>query len=294
MFSSSSSKPVRVGIELEVVFKSQPGELNYGPDVGNLLLLKNPFLTHFWSAVYDGSITDHGCEFVMTKPRPFNEYLEAEVYQLLIALNGTNRLIVSPLCGTHIHIDGTDLTKRQLVVFILLAITMQHILFGICPPHRRFNNFISTIEPNHVFASQITQVLSAINQGVIHPHELPIPSNQFKYSGINIWSLTKNGRGSVEFRMFPSTDNPEDIIFWIELLTRIKQYAMNIKGPGALYVKMQSGIKPVKFVESIIGPDLYHRVVSIMKPKPFKAAAEQGFLDGVVLCHLINNNLRTD
>lgn len=294
MFSSSSSKPVRVGIELEVVFKGELEVVNYGPDVGNLLLFSNPVLNDFWSAVYDGSITDYGCEFVMAKPHPFNEYLEAQVYQLLIALNGTNRLIISPLCGTHIHIDGTDMTKRQLVVFILLAITMQHILFGICPPQRRFNNFISTIEPNHVFARQITDVLSVINQGVIHPNELPIPSNQFKYSGINIWSLTKHGRGSVEFRMFPSTGNPEDIIFWIELLTKIKQYAMNIKGPGALYVKMQSGIKPVKFVESIIGPELYRKVVSIMKLKPFKAAAEQGFLDGVVLCQLINNNLRTD
>lgn len=285
MFSESTNTPPRIGLELEVAFKN----VYDGTSLGRSLL-QNGSLADFWIATEDGSIGEGGCEFVMKHPHALDDYALMYIHSLMTTLQATPGFWVNSACGTHIHVDCMNATKRQIAIFIVLCMVVQDLMFQLCDKRRRFSNFAVKLVPSRQLAQTVVSMLYGIKSesvSEIYKYRPYIENNQFKYSGINLWSLTKNERGSIEFRMFPGVTTYDELVFWTQLVAAVRSSVNRINGLGALSVKLQTHT-PLQFLQFIVGEELLTQIKQRIKIRTLNTVAQSGFHDGLILCNLMN------
>ncbi len=282
MSSCESRKPIKVGIELEVQHKG----LNIKPIDQHQEQLKVWGLSNLWRAVDDGSIGDGGVEFILNEATPFDEQLEFSVFNLLNKLKGDG--YISPkTAGTHIHVDCRDMDNRGLTNLLILSIIAQPLLYAICPQHRLTSNFIVPLVVDQHLVHMIRKVLSSRIQARDN-YDVIIPQ-AYKYSGINIWSLSKDGRGSLEFRVFPSTLDPNEILGWTNIILRLQKLSVYYKGFGGLYIALMSKQESGELGDWLFGPNLPF-INEYVSKKELTQCLNKGFIEGLVLATQLTNH----
>jgi hypothetical protein len=177
----------------------------------------------YWVTTNDGSLRNHGKEFILGGNTPLFgidiidglNLLEKTLdeYQTSYSHGPTT----SKRTSLHLHVDVRDLTVKELLNFITLSYIFEDTLFKAFAPERKDNNYCMPFSSNNEIQRNyhsITQSTSFLT-GVVN--------NSQKYSASNILSIAQ--KGSVEFRMMRATWDSKVILGWINLILCLRNYA---------------------------------------------------------------------
>lgn len=151
--------------------------------------------------------------------------------------------------STHIHLDVRDLLPHQLTNFIILVMIFEQAIFNLCTKDRHASNYcVPTYDRPYAMNS-----LPHLDNET-HLRNMVRAGN--KYTACNLASIEV--RGSIEFRMFHGTINPETITFWINMLMSLKKYAVDLVLNDGETIPRLISIKGVyAFTREVFGDDTF-------------------------------------
>lgn len=163
----------------------------------------------------DGSLRDRGAEFVFIRPLNLSQakYSVMQLFQLWSA-NGVPTH--STRTSDHIHIDIGDFTLEQMVCLYTNSRYLEYWLFSLgekngfrinnnfCIPHDEFYKN----DPFHLYRGFKVFVTTSKYMS-------------FRFSGLLGSMGTGTPAGTIEYRIFESSDSPLEVIKWIKLLLEI-------------------------------------------------------------------------
>jgi hypothetical protein len=175
-------------------------------------------LSPHWSTHGDGSLRNHGIEFVSV-PLAVNQ-IEIALHSLYAALKQQNQPDFSNRTSVHIHLNCRDLTQDEIYALVLLYAIFEKHFYGFAGTKRLNSIFCVPLYRCNIL-NQAKEVIYGFNP-VWH-----------KYCGINILPLVDNngerGKGTIEFRHLYGTDDVELIFAWINQILCLRKACKEIK-----------------------------------------------------------------
>lgn len=178
--------------------------------------------SRYWQQIADGSLRNHGAEFIFRAPFGgvdlFNAMVEIDSH--LHKLNPDD----SQRCSTHVHVDVRDMTVAQLKNMILIYAVYERVLFQCSGWHRYRNNFCVALG----FAQTMMKALSQ------HWHESDenflrgVTGRWDKYTALNL--LPMIDKGSVEFRISEAKWRKGQLLRLCNRFLSLKELAMAWEG----------------------------------------------------------------
>lgn len=180
---------------------------------------RNDFsLAPHWKIVDDGSLRNHGAEFVFSQPM-FGE----DVVDALIALQEQCTdadAMVTDRCSVHVHLNAMDLTPNELLQFMVVYAIVEPVLFSKCDETRQNNIYCSPIDITSQYIRDLKTIFS--NPSRFSDVFRRTSHDGYKYNALNLHPLSTFG--SIEFRHLHGTYVADEIINWINLILSIKQF----------------------------------------------------------------------
>lgn len=211
-----------VGVELEVE--------NYGG--------YNP--PNAWKVVGEAMLRN-GAEFVLKEPLS-----DAKLKKAIIDMcEGLTTETFTQRCSTHIHVDVRGLSHLERMKFITTYTIFEPLLLSLINPERVGNVFCLPI----CHSEGLEGALIKLSTNDLAFDDIYM--EDYKYGAMNIASV--NNLGSLEFRALHGTGSAKEILNWIELHTRIKQWSLAYKGSPADMLTEVSAKGCVGFCESVFG-----------------------------------------
>jgi hypothetical protein len=189
-----------VGIEVEV------------ENAGNL----TANLNKTWTMVADGSLRNTGIELI-TKPIPAKDAPLALEYLLKHYL--TQDCCFSPRTSVHVHLNVQDLTRGQVVDYILLYAVYEKLFYKFAGRGRAKNIYCVPL-------SDCDLLTYMCEMGETRDRQWS------KYTGLNTLPILTYG--TVEFRHMHGTYDVGKLSTWINLITKLKEY---IKGSTSKQIR---------------------------------------------------------
>lgn len=187
-----------------------------------------------WEVTSDGSLRNHGREFI-TRNGFSGKDLER-------ALNSIDRYFqdnvpsLSERCSTHIHVDVTDMTCKQVINFLCLGVMMEHVLFSLFGNTRTANAFCLATDCG---TTNFDNIVSCLGRFEDIPH-----TAWSKYAAIGLKRI--RDLGTVEFRMFKTVLTKDDYVRILNVLFAMKASAMEMDSPQQLVdAKLTQGMSGV-------------------------------------------------
>lgn len=178
--------------------------------------------SRYWRVEGDGSLRNHGAEFVFRGPLGGRDLFHA-----IVELDShlfQNNPDASWRCSTHVHLDVRDMTATQLKNLLIAYIVYERVLFRCSGWHRLKNNFC----PALCFAQQMLEVLSNNWHKRDDRFMTGIRQNWDKYSAMNLVPI--GSYGSVEFRMSEAKWRKGHLIKHCNRILSLKELAMSWEG----------------------------------------------------------------
>ena len=162
----------------------------------------------YWTITIDNSLRDYGYEFI-TPPLRADQF-EGALKQLNYSLPNNCRF--TPRTSVHVHMNVRDLNIEQINSLILIYTVMEGVLF----------NWVGTRKDN-VFCIPIidTDYVQNYITFVNDPRDMVESWN--KYTAFNMQPVCT--KGTVEFRHMYGTANVNVLLKWINILSKLKQFA---------------------------------------------------------------------
>lgn len=194
-------------------------------------LVKDPH-ERDWRLLYDASIfaepSRYTCRVELVSPICRYQDLE-QIEQLVTALKEKGRMKVNASCGLHVHVDGTLFDAKKLRNLVNLMASKESLLYRAlwveasrealyCKRLRE--EFVQVL--NRQKPDSLEQVQAIWYETMKESWEKPAQS---RYYGLNLHSFFENG--SIEYRMFPASDEPKRIRAMVELALMMTAQALN-------------------------------------------------------------------
>jgi len=179
--------------------------------------IRNHIETFLWTIKEDGSLRNHGVEYVSPplKPNLIGPALNA-LYDLIPVTHQ-----FSQRTSIHVHMNVQDFTEEQLYRLFIIYLTFEPLIYQWVGKDRDENIFCrpwyQVYELNAMIKS--LQILSNVIKNIGY-----IQHTNKRYSGLNFESLQKFG--TIEFRQLGGTDNIITIIKWINIILSLKVAAL--------------------------------------------------------------------
>lgn len=175
-------------------------------------------LSPHWSCKEDGSLRNHGMEYVSV-PLQIKQ-IQPALEGLYIPLHESNKPDFSNRTSIHIHLNCRDLTQDQIYTMVLL--------YSIFEKH--FYGFAGTKRLNSIFCVPIYRC-NILQQAVDVIYGFG--PTWHKYCGLNILPLIDNngarGYGTIEFRHLYGTSDINLIMNWIDQILCLRKACTEIK-----------------------------------------------------------------
>lgn len=224
-----SKEDVIVGIEIEA--ENVNTDLLDGEDFNKL--------NRFWTMVADGSLDNHGQEFV-SKPLHYNKQLDIALEDVTDILQKVQAQ-TSYRCGLHVHLNVSHLNLNELYTLLLVYAFFEDAIFLYCGQERASSCFCIPITNTYLMRrlGSSAKLVEAIR-------EWP------KYMGLNLQPL-KGGnhnppQGTVEFRQHKGTLSSVEIKAWVSIIAKI--YKNAIFNDTVLDMISNASNDPVSFLRS--------------------------------------------
>lgn len=232
-----------VGIEIEEEGEELPREVPY------------------WTVTGDGSLNESGREYVLTKPAARKDVHDRLSLLKKAHVDSGSFVEESIRTGVHVHINVQGLNIIQLHNFIVTYLILEEMLVAFCGPNREGNLFC-------LRARDAKALVWMVRNSVKDQQFRGYADEDFRYASINLSSLFKYG--SLEFRAMRGTKDFDLIEFWVELLLKIKDYAVNIRDPRDI-------------VESFSEGEFHNFAIKVLGEEHYR---EMGFTDNQVGAYL--------
>jgi hypothetical protein len=158
----------------------------------------------YWLAKPEGSLRG-GMEYIFRAPVPIKTVpLVAGLFGKIMDKSTPE---ISIRCSTHIHVNVTRLTVRELYNAIAGFYLFESLLVATQPPKRRGNLFCLQMEDTEYTFTSIAEHLEEETENVLY---YSIDHN--RYAALNLSAIQKFG--SLEFRFLDAFTKPSDIILW--------------------------------------------------------------------------------
>ena len=236
-------------------------------------------ITSLWQTKADNSLRNHGVELTICAS---GEELTKALSVLANEL--PDDASFSERTSTHVHVNILNMTVSQLYAFVLLGILLEDFLYRFtiaerkadvyCVPLKYTNLpdsmvWVRTLIRNHTETNKYTQ-REEIAQLVACWH---------KYMGINLTRV--RDIGTVEFRHLHGTRNMKEVIKWLNVLGKMKVYAMkhSLEEIEQEICMLNTSSEYMPFLEKVFG----HKLLKNFDLTHFEKVIEEGVI-GVKLC----------
>jgi hypothetical protein len=197
----------------------------------------------YWRSEHDGSLRgDDNVEYVLKSPLTLPKLKIALLHLNANLKRKRSKVDMSRRTSTHIHINCTPLTFKELVNYIVLLIIYEELLVDWCEPSRRGNLFCLQSKDAEGLIPSIKKFVKGMRVGQL--------GNHIRYSAINISSLAKYG--SVEVRALEGTVAPSRILTWAGLLLHLREVAKTFENPVDIISNL-SLEEPLAFSKRVLG-----------------------------------------
>lgn len=189
----------------------------------------NDVATRGWTRHHDGSLRGDAIEYCTAGPKNFTETqkLVKDLFKKLkdngVKINNSMRT------STHVHLNFSDKTMKQVVNFFSLFTVLEEVLAYYSGEDRKGNVFcLSTRD-----AEGILNVLAeALAQGNFQR----FAGDKYKYAACNLSSLFKFG--TVEVRTMRGAKTEEEVNNWLDILNDMYEYSLKMKSPVDIINKL--------------------------------------------------------
>lgn len=175
----------------------------------------------YWSMVYDGSLRNGGCEFILQNPLTGKDLISA----LMSLERGLKEKGLAPQfsdnTSVHVHVDVRDLTLNELRNFILVYIIFERALFNYAGIDRKDNIFCTSFDDSQAIIDMIANQFEKMDEG----HFRESLNRYEKYSSCNLLSVRDHG--SLEFRHHSGEIKASRLLRWVNILLSLKKYVQN-------------------------------------------------------------------
>lgn len=178
----------------------------------------------YWKQEYDGSLRGNNMEYVLRAPvsrelvPDMLTYLKNKFKEYGIITRPSDR------CGVHVHINCQYDEEEEVINFICLYYVFETILTKYCGEDREGNLFcLRARDADYI----LNRMRNCIGHNIAH-----IINYNVRYSSINFCSLAQYG--SLEFRALRTPNDILDIIHWVNLLLKVKDYSKKFKEPSEI------------------------------------------------------------
>ena len=219
-----------IGIEIEM-----EGNKHFPPDYD-----------HWWKNTEDNSLRGYCIEYITNRPIKIGEVKDYLQHLKKILEEKGIQIYDSFRAGVHVHVNCLDLNTTQLGNFAALYYCMETALTRFCGTKREGNFFCLRLKDAEYPLTLLTSSLANNNIS-------PLNTDDLRYAALNLRSLFRHG--TLEFRAMETTPNLEKIRPWVEILYRLKEYAVKM-GDRKLISYDISYFGPKTWIGKILGPDL--------------------------------------
>lgn len=267
LFDSS----VFLGLELEL------------EDVGHLRYYREFLRENNWTWVADHSLRGTSCELI-TQSEEGRPIRGMDVVTALEALDqaihqSNKRFGTYPTVGvrtsTHIHVDVRDLTPEELSRFIIYYVMFEDIILKSEAPERCNNNYCLPVSKSSDLKADIVRIINELYdsetvRNVVHSWP--------KYSALNVGAA--GNLGTLEFRIFPGSFKPKQILMWINMLLSLRRAAVNNSLDIYEIPQTVSGSGLDVIIKGVFPDDIADRLISAIDPRDVLRGARliQGIL----------------
>ena len=180
----------------------------------------NPQRVPYWIFMADGSLRNHGIEYVTDGPLGTRDEIENALRRLYLYVQA-NRLSISVRTGMHVHVNMQDLPLEQVRSILLAYCLAEPAVYKYVGAHRDINPYC--IPWYAATASAVTSIraLSLVLDGPTRavPRARAMLTNTNKYGGLYAGPLTR--LGTIEFRHLLTPRDPDAALAWIDIVQNI-------------------------------------------------------------------------
>ena len=156
-----------------------------------------------------------------------------EVRSVVQKLSTAVHLTVSNACGFHVHV-GNELKKfsfRHVQKFVLLVLTFEHLINSVLPVDRLVSKYVPPLSKSNknfkrMSLAQRLEAVRLCGPPVGTLAALAGERGRERFAAINLHALILHG--TIEFRLWPGTSDPAEMIAYVELSMALIQHAHDI------------------------------------------------------------------
>lgn len=216
--------------------------------------LPNHTFADFWTYHEEGSLKDHGAEYVFATPLfgvDANNALE-----WLVSYAKDSGWKCTKRTGIHVHLDVRDLTVPQLAGLCIIYAAVEPILYRWVGDGRDTSHFcIPLYKADEALLGACTIIRSAFQDDKDDGHSTKIHAEEFqRYAGFNLQALHKFG--SIEFRQLQTTHDLVRIQDWVNMIMSLKATALKLPQSDGAVVRMVQRMGAKELLSYVFPPNL--------------------------------------
>ncbi len=185
-----------------------------------------------WKVVCDASILAYAEEEQCELVTPVLQYQDLQILQKLVIAIAASGGRINRSCGLHIHVDGRNFTPQAVVNLVALIGSREKLLYkalGIPKDRMRYckrinDDLVWMIRKRHPRNMEELKQLWYLESPY---EEADGKYHSTRYHGLNLHSLFY--RGSVEFRLFNSTLDPDEVTAYLQFTLALCSRAIDCK-----------------------------------------------------------------
>lgn len=171
-----------------------------------------------WFKVTDASLRNNGVEYVLSGPQ-CGEYLENSI-RYLGNLEKKLEPDLNERCSTHVHLDFSSNTLKEVGNFAMLFAIYEDVLFSMCDASRLNNPYCIPVRGSSVLRNFVRESHDDESSALVSR----AMSSSYRYGSINFSPLSSFG--SVEVRMREGIVNEYELKRWVNTLLYMKEHAI--------------------------------------------------------------------
>lgn len=190
--------------------------------------------TGLWGIVNDGSLRNHGLEFIMQTSNGAQPIRGGDITRALFRFKKVMRDYIRagnepPECSVrtslHVHLDVRDLRLFELKKLILLYAIFEETFFKWADLERIDSNYCRSLNNHYDIVDRLSSIMSLPDDtsSTTHHHLMAILEEGNKYDAANYLSIRQ--RGSMEFRLMNGTYDTAVMLAWVNILQSLKRAA---------------------------------------------------------------------
>jgi len=246
-FDSDPTLPLphnKVGIEIEIE-KVSPSTLHNIANKG------------LWKVEMEPSLRGASGELISVPV--FGKDIERALTHMEAEFKKVSKPEFNARTSLHVHIEVVDLTKEELIRFILLYTALELVLFRLCDETRQNNPYCLPTWMSEGIKIDTAQLIQLIEEGNAHNVKRYL-SRWAKYCAMNLNNIV--GIGTIEFRQYHGTVNKKEIMDWVNILLSIKKYAKESMTKYNDFPEVVSGFMPQEYLIAVFGNELAEKLRS--------------------------------